>query len=62
MYQTINEYLNGLDEKELKILFHKYYNMLFTFYINSDKVKYDITLNVVNLIDYALRKKGYWNK
>lgn len=62
MYQAIIEYLNGLDEKELKNLYERYYDMAFTFYIDSDKEKYINTMNVVNLIDNALREKGYWKK
>lgn len=62
MYQTIVEFINGLDEKELKNLYEKYYDMAFTFYINSDKEKYYNTMNIVNLIDNTLREKGYWKK
>lgn len=62
MYQTIIEYINGLGEKELKNLYNKYCDLSFTFFINSDKEKYNITMNVVNLIDNALREKGYWKK
>ena len=62
MYQTIVEYLNGLYEKELKNLYEKYDDMAFTFYINSDKEKYNITMYVVQLIDNTLREKGYWKK
>jgi hypothetical protein len=62
MYQAIIEYLNGLNEKELKNLYERYYDMAFTFYIDSDKKKYINTMNVVNLIDNALREKGYWKK
>ena len=62
MYQTIIEYLNGLDEKELKNLYERYYDMAFTFYIDDDKEKYINTMNVVNLIDNTLREKGYWKK
>lgn len=62
MYQAIIEYLNGLNEKELKNLHERYYDMAFTFYIDSDKKKYINTMNVVNLIDNALREKGYWKK
>ena len=62
MYQKIVEYINGLDEKELKNLYEKYYDMAFTFYIDSDKEKYYKTMNVVNLIDKTLREKGYWKK
>ena len=62
MYQTIINYINGLDEKELKNLYEKYYDMAFTFYIDSDKEKYYNTMNVVNLIDKTLREKGYWKK
>ena len=62
MYQKIIEFINGLDEKELKTLYEKYYDMAFTFYINSDKEKYNKTMNIVNLIDDTLRSKGYWNK
>lgn len=62
MYQAIIEYLNGLNEKELKNLYERYYDMAFTFYIDSDKEKYINTMNVVNLIDNALREKRYWKK
>ena len=62
MYQTIINYINGLNEKQLKNLYEKYYDMAFTFYIDSDKEKYYNTMNVVNLIDKTLREKGYWNK
>lgn len=62
MYQAIIEYLNGLNEKELKNLYERYYDMAFTFYIDSDKEKYINTMNVVNLIDNVLREKGYWKK
>ena len=62
IYQAIIEYLNGLNEKELKNLYERYYDMAFTFYIDSDKGKYINTMNVVNLIDNALREKGYWKK
>ena len=62
MYQTIINYINGLDEKELKNLYEKYYDMAFTFYIDSDKGKYYNTMNVVKLIDKTLREKGYWKK
>ncbi len=62
MYQTIIDYLNGLDEKELKNLYERYYDMAFTFYIDDDKEKNYITMNVLNLIDNTLREKGYWKK
>ena len=62
MYQIIVNYINGLDEKELKKLYEKYYDMAFTFYINSDREKYNKTMNIVNLIDNTLREKGYWKK
>ena len=62
MHQAIVEYINSLDEKELKKLYEKYYDMAFTFYIDSDKEKYYNTMIVVNLIDNALREKGHWKK
>ena len=62
MYQAIIDYINGLDEKELKKLYEKYYDMAFTSYIDSDKEKYNMTMNVINLIDNVLREKGYWKK
>lgn len=62
MYQTIVEFINELDEKELKVLYEKYYDMAFTFYVDSDKEKYNKTMNIVNLIDNTLREKGIWNK
>lgn len=60
MYQQIVDYINGLNQKELKKLYEKYYDMAFTFYINSDREKYNRTMLVINLIDNALREKGYW--
>lgn len=62
MYQQIVDYINGLNQKELKKLYEKYYDMAFTFYINSDKDKYNKTMIIINLIDNALREKGYWKK
>ena len=62
MYQTIIEYINGLDEKELKNLYGRYCDMAFIYFIDEDKENYYITMNVVNLIDNALREKGYWKK
>lgn len=62
MYQAIVEYINSLNQKQLKKLYERYYDMAFTFYIDSDKEKYYNTMNVVNLIDNALREKGYWKK
>ena len=62
MYQAIVDYINGLNQKELKKLYEKYYDMTFTFYIDSDREKYNRTMIVVNLIDNTLREKGYWKK
>ena len=62
MYQAIVDYINGLNQKELKKLYEKYYDMAFTFYINSDKEKYNKTMIIINLIDNTLREKGYWKK
>lgn len=62
MYQQIGEYINSLNQKELKKLYKKYHDMLFTFYINSDREKYNRTMLVINLIDNTLREKGYWKK
>lgn len=62
MYQQIVDYINGLNQKELKKLYEKYYDMAFTFYIDSDREKYNRTMIVVNLIDNTLREKGYWKK
>lgn len=62
MYQPIVEYINSLNQKELKNLYKKYYDMAITFYINSDREKYNKTMNIVNLIDNTLREKGYWKK
>ena len=59
MYQTIIEYINGLDEKELKKLYEKYYDMAFTFCINSDNENYKKAMIIINLIDITLREKGY---
>lgn len=62
MYQKICEFINTLDEKQLKDLYEKYYDMAFTFYIDSDKERYNKTMNIVYLIEDRLREKGYWNK
>lgn len=62
MYQAIVDYINSLDEKELKNLYEKYCVMAFTFFIDDDKVKYYNTMNIVYLIDNTLRIKGYWKK
>lgn len=62
MYQQIVDYINGLNQKELKKLYEKYYDMAFTFYIDSDKEKYNKTMIIINLIDNVLREKGYWKK
>lgn len=62
MYQTIIEYINSLDQKELKNLYEKYYDMAFTFHIDSDEEKFVNTMYVVQLIDNTLREKGYWKK
>lgn len=62
MYGKMINYINGLNEKELKKLYERYYDMAFTFYIDEDKEKYCNTMNVVNLIDKALREKGYWKE
>lgn len=62
MYQKIIEYLSGLDEKELKNLYEKYYDVAFSFYIDSEKENYNKTMNIVNLIDNIIREKGYWKK
>lgn len=62
MNKRLENFINGLNEKELKNLYERYYDMAFTFYIDSDKEKYINTMNVVNLIDNALREKGYWKK
>lgn len=62
MYGKMINYINSLNQKELKKLYEKYYDMAFTFYINSDMEKYNKTMNVVQLIDSTLREKGYWKK
>lgn len=62
MYGKMINYINGLNEKELKKLYERYYDMAFTFYIDEDKEKFVNTMYVVQLIDNALREKGYWNK
>ena len=60
MYQTITEYLNGLDEKELKNLYKRYCDMAFAFCIDSKMDKYERTMNIINLIDETLRERGIW--
>lgn len=62
MYQAIVEYINSLNQKQLKKLYEKYYDMAFTFYINSDREKYNKTMSIIYLIDNVLREKGYWKK
>lgn len=62
MYQTIVEYINSLDEKELKKLYNTYCDMTFAFYIDSKIDKYEKAMHIVQLIDNTLREKGYWKK
>lgn len=62
MYGKMINYINSLNQKELKKLYEKYYDMAFTFYINSDREKYNKTMNIINLIDERLREKGIWTK
>lgn len=62
MYQQIVDYINSLNQKELKKLYERYYDMAFTFYIDSDMIKFYKTMDIVDLIDNALREKGYWKK
>ena len=62
MYQLIIEYLNSLDEKELKKLFETYCDMAFAFYIDSKMDKYERVMDIINLIENTLREKGYWIK
>ena len=62
MYQPIIEYLNGLNEKELKNLYERYCDMAFTFYVDCDMGKFDRTMDIINLIDERLREKGIWDK
>lgn len=58
MYQQIVYYINGLNQKS----YEKYYDTTFTFYIDSDKEKYNKTMFIINLIDNTLREKGDWKK
>lgn len=62
MNKRLVNFIKGLSIKDLLYIYEKYYDMAFTFYINSDREKYNKTMNVVNLIDNALREKGYWKK
>ena len=62
MLQTIIEYLNSLDEKELKNLYNKYCDMAFNFYVDCEKEKFDLVMDIINLIELTLREKGYWKK
>lgn len=62
MYGKMINYINGLNEKELKNLYERYYDMAFAFYIDSKIDKYEGAMHILNLIDNALREKGYWKK
>lgn len=62
MYQVIVDYINSLDEKELKKLYNTYCDMTFAFYIDSKIDKYEKAMHIVQLIDNTLREKGYWKK
>lgn len=62
MNKRIVDFIKGLSIKDLLYMYERYYDMAFTFYINSDMEKYNKTMNVVQLIDNALREKGYWKK
>ena len=60
MYQAIVDYINGLNQKELKKLYEKYCDMAFAFYIDSKMDKYERAMNIINLIDETLRERGIW--
>lgn len=62
MYQQIADYINSLNEKELKKLYETYCDMAFAFHIDSKMDKYERVMTIINLIDNALREKGYWKK
>ena len=60
MYQIIVNYINSLDEKELKKLYETYCDMAFVFYIDSKMDKYERVMNIINLIDKTLQERGIW--
>ena len=61
MYKRVVDFVNSLEEKELKELYDTYCQVAFNFYIDCEMDKYERTVNIVNLIDKALRDKGIWN-
>lgn len=61
MFERLVEFINGLEQQELKEMYEKYTDVAFTFYIDGDLDKYERSVTIVNLIDKALRDKGIWN-
>ena len=60
MNKRIVDFIKGLNEKDLKYLYERYSDMAFTFHIDCDEVKYNRTMNIINLIEKTLRDKGIW--
>lgn len=62
MNERMINFIKGLSIKDLLYLYERYCDMAFTFYVDSDKGKFDRAMDIINLIDEILREKGIWAK
>lgn len=60
MNKRLENFIQGLNEKDLKYLYGRYCDMAFAFYIDSKMDKYERAMNMINLIDETLRERGIW--
>lgn len=60
MNKELVNFIQGLNEKDLKYLYERYCDMAFAFYIDSKMDKYERAMNIINLIDETLRERGIW--
>lgn len=60
MNKRLENFIKGLNEKDLKYLYDRYCDMAFAFYIDSKMDKYERAMNIINLIDETLRERGIW--
>lgn len=62
MNKRLVNFIQGLSIKDLLYLYERYCDMVFTFYVDCDKEKFDRTMNIINLIDETLRDRDVWIK
>ena len=62
MNKRLENFIQGLNEKDLKYLYNRYCNMAFNSFIDCDKGKYAKIMEINNLIDETLRERGIWVK